>query len=223
MKQTGTIVTAVQVRPHSATIPETCSTSSPQQSSATINVTESSLSSLTGTTGLRATSKETNMLTKSLLTGFLSLTMAAELSADQNFVPPPPAVGTSIPLSAPERIANPPIVPPSPVQAIPAESTLSPYALPQSAPAGQIPTTQIFPAEASEYTTPANSPYLFQPAPGTFPYSQSQYNTFSTTGYPVAPMSFSPSVGMHDRYPYYSYRRPWYSPGPASRNVNIIW
>jgi hypothetical protein len=29
--------------------------------------------------------------------------------------------------------------------------------------------------------------------------------------------------GLHDRYPYYSYRRPWYSPGPASVNVTILW
>ncbi|WP_437185088.1 hypothetical protein SH668x_002178 [Planctomicrobium sp. SH668] len=40
----------------------------------------------------------------------------------------------------------------------------------------------------------------------------------------VQPMS-DPSLigGEHARYPYYSYRRPWYSPGPVSRNVNIIW
>jgi hypothetical protein len=29
--------------------------------------------------------------------------------------------------------------------------------------------------------------------------------------------------GLHDRYPYYSYRRPWYSPGPVSMNVTIPW
>jgi hypothetical protein len=29
--------------------------------------------------------------------------------------------------------------------------------------------------------------------------------------------------GLHLRYPYYSYRRPWYPPGPASVNVTIIW
>jgi hypothetical protein len=29
--------------------------------------------------------------------------------------------------------------------------------------------------------------------------------------------------GVHPRYPYYSYRRPWYTPGPASRNVTILW
>jgi hypothetical protein len=29
--------------------------------------------------------------------------------------------------------------------------------------------------------------------------------------------------GLHVRYPYYSYRRPWYPPGPQSLNVTIIW
>lgn len=33
-----------------------------------------------------------------------------------------------------------------------------------------------------------------------------------------------PSVnGVHARYPYYSYRRPWYTAGPASANVSIVW
>jgi hypothetical protein len=29
--------------------------------------------------------------------------------------------------------------------------------------------------------------------------------------------------GLHPRFPYYSYRRPWYYDGPASTNVNIDW
>lgn len=29
--------------------------------------------------------------------------------------------------------------------------------------------------------------------------------------------------GLHLRAPYYSYRRPWYPPGPASVNVTIVW
>lgn len=31
------------------------------------------------------------------------------------------------------------------------------------------------------------------------------------------------NAGTHLRYPYYSYRRPWYPAGPASVNVTIIW
>jgi hypothetical protein len=32
-----------------------------------------------------------------------------------------------------------------------------------------------------------------------------------------------PTDLFHVRYPYYSYRRPWYTPGPGSVNVTIIW
>jgi hypothetical protein len=43
--------------------------------------------------------------------------------------------------------------------------------------------------------------------------------------YLAAPTGFyaSPVCGIHDRYPYYSYRRPWYTAGPASANVTIVW
>jgi hypothetical protein len=67
------------------------------------------------------------------------------------------------------------------------------------------------------------APQLYQPSPGTYPAYPSQYNAFSTSGLPDAPTSYSPYVGTHDRYPYYSYRHPWYTPGAISRNVNIIW
>lgn len=29
--------------------------------------------------------------------------------------------------------------------------------------------------------------------------------------------------GIHERFPYYSYRRPWYTPGQSSLNVTIVW
>lgn len=29
--------------------------------------------------------------------------------------------------------------------------------------------------------------------------------------------------GVHHRYPYHSYRRPWFHPGPPSANVTIVW
>ncbi|WP_437230998.1 hypothetical protein SH661x_002253 [Planctomicrobium sp. SH661] len=55
------------------------------------------------------------------------------------------------------------------------------------------------------------------------PYGFPQYNSFSTgPSYPVR-MDTGPAGGEHARFPYYSYRRPWYTPGPVSRNVNIIW
>lgn len=33
----------------------------------------------------------------------------------------------------------------------------------------------------------------------------------------------SNSGGLHTRYPYYSYRAPWYYQGPPSLNVTIVW
>jgi hypothetical protein len=42
--------------------------------------------------------------------------------------------------------------------------------------------------------------------------------------YTHVPGSFYPNVdGVHARFPYYSYRAPWYTPGPASANVTILW
>jgi hypothetical protein len=32
-----------------------------------------------------------------------------------------------------------------------------------------------------------------------------------------------PIAGVHGRYPYYSYRRPWYPVGPVSANITIVW
>ncbi len=33
----------------------------------------------------------------------------------------------------------------------------------------------------------------------------------------------SNSGGLHTRYPYYSYRHPWFYQGPPSQNVTIVW
>ncbi|MEZ6059984.1 MAG: hypothetical protein R3C19_06455 [Planctomycetaceae bacterium] len=43
----------------------------------------------------------------------------------------------------------------------------------------------------------------------------------SLTGYEGLPNM--DGGGIHNRYPYHSYRRPWAHPGPASTNINIVW
>ncbi len=43
----------------------------------------------------------------------------------------------------------------------------------------------------------------------------------SLTGYEGLPNM--DGGGVHNRYPYHSYRRPWAHPGPASTNINIVW
>lgn len=59
------------------------------------------------------------------------------------------------------------------------------------------------------------------------PYVQQPVNAFAPpVTYPRVPNGYlgpAPIGGIHPRYPYYSYRRPWYPPGPASANVTIIW
>ena len=41
----------------------------------------------------------------------------------------------------------------------------------------------------------------------------------------VPPIVVGPATAgpTHVRYPYYSYRRPWYTPGQQSFNVTIVW
>jgi len=41
------------------------------------------------------------------------------------------------------------------------------------------------------------------------------------TGYEGLPIM--DGGGLHGRYPYHSYRRPWAHPGPKSTNVSIVW
>jgi hypothetical protein len=61
--------------------------------------------------------------------------------------------------------------------------------------------------------------------PGFYGYPQEipPYNSFSLGSHDLLWYQSGPAGGEHARYPYYSYRRPWYSPGPVSRNVNIVW
>ncbi|SFI57179.1 hypothetical protein [Planctomicrobium piriforme] len=191
------------------------------------------------------------MLTRIALTGLLLLSGTNLVCAADPLVPPiptsddfsappvpqppvsqlpiAPAPQTQIP-SAPAPMPPAPRAIPDPVYAAPMPTTVAPV---PTVPHSSTPSYQYVPQQTTtthvqqygvpQYVSPYQPYYLYQPTLGTTPASQSQYNTFSTTGYPTAPQSFSTSPGKHDRYPYYSYRRPWYTPGPASHNVNIIW
>lgn len=47
---------------------------------------------------------------------------------------------------------------------------------------------------------------------------------YLTTPPPLGLISpYAGTNGSHIRYPFDSYRRPWYYPGPASHNVTILW
>jgi hypothetical protein len=61
---------------------------------------------------------------------------------------------------------------------------------------------------------PFGGPFPDAPGPGT---------GIAVPPIPPAWLFNTPTGPVHDRYPYYSYRRPWYSAGPASANVTIVW
>ncbi len=65
-------------------------------------------------------------------------------------------------------------------------------------------------------------PLRFFPVNRYSTYTQSTPGMYSYTnpGYNAGP---SYPAGSHIRQPYYSYRRPWYHPGPATVNRNILW
>lgn len=108
----------------------------------------------------------------------------------------------------------PPLPEPPQTSAIPAVPVESRPALPtlDDSPA-QPATTQPAPAPDPRETTDAVAKRWVGPAVPV------------DSGVWYRPEAVLPGVneGLHLRYPYYSYRRPWYPAGPASVNVTIIW
>lgn len=100
--------------------------------------------------------------------------------------------------------ADEPVVPPPP------ESAAQPIPDTNVPPEPPVPTV---PVPQAEYSAPIQSP---QPC-GTW-LQDSGYYWYRPEA--VVPGT---NAGLHLRYPYYSYRRPWYPAGPASVNVTIIW
>jgi hypothetical protein len=147
-----------------------------------------------------------------------------------------PATSRIAPLpEAPRQNALPPNVLPygtSPSALPPSTSVIPQFSAPSMSPLmGPMP--QAPAAIASPYSglgsvpqglaggvSPA-APYGMGPSlGGVFPMGQG----FPASGMGDAGQGFGgPSPGVHARYPYYSYRRPWFTPGPRSVNVNIIW
>jgi hypothetical protein len=142
---------------------------------------------------------------------------AAPASSQPKTVAPAPVSPATVPPApvpnAPEA-ASPPAgtLNPAPVVSSPAASS----AIPSSQPADEN-------WSGNSWNSVPSPTLTYQPQAGTVSAAPAQYNTFSTNGQPRIGASFAPYPGQHDRYPYYSYRRPWYSPGPISHNVNIIW
>jgi len=185
------------------------------------------------------------MLSHFLSAGMLCLASTSVLMAADLLIPPEPARETipatppAPPIPAPPAPAvrlNSPVPPasesknartlePIPENTQVAPSDHTPYGVvPQTAPLTPYgPFTEnglSLPYEQDgqdEPGLPINQPGLNRPS------EMPQYNSFSTG--PSFPPAFysGPAGDEHLRFPYYSYRRPWYTPGPASRNVNIVW
>jgi hypothetical protein len=73
---------------------------------------------------------------------------------------------------------------------------------------GMLPLGDLY-GSGSLYGTSANHGYG-SPAPGSF-----------LSGYEGLPNM--DGGGIHHRYPYHSYRRPWAHPGTPSTNITIVW
>lgn len=88
------------------------------------------------------------------------------------------------------------------------------------------PTLDSSPALPTPPEAPAHppSPRYEEPKPQAWP--APGYTALYDAGYHwYRPEAVVPGIHgcVHHRYPYYSYRRPWYPAGPASANVTIIW
>jgi hypothetical protein len=95
----------------------------------------------------------------------------------------------------------------------------SPYSMP-------VPPASMTVTPAPVMTPAAPNGAVSVPAPQAAPVYgvPGGYNPYGLSTVPMNPsLMVNGAAGEHPRYPYYSYRRPWYTPGPASRNINIIW
>lgn len=117
---------------------------------------------------------------------------------------------------------------PAPPSAPPAEEVSPPPEPPMPPAAVNIPSTSN-PADRDDSTSEHEVTEL-APVVGAVPVGVSADGHELNAGHLLAvppPLGLiapeSGTAGSHIRYPYYSYRRPWYYPGPASNNVTIVW
>jgi hypothetical protein len=142
----------------------------------------------------------------------------------ENTVEPVPQPPTVAPLNGPTQqpATLPPVVAQPPAPQVSPAHECSPVM-----PA--VPAMPIYAQCATSICGPFGPPQFGNaPGPGTgvaVPPVPPAYLAAPTGFYgPVNAGFYGPVAGgIHDRYPYYSYRRPWYTAGPASANVTIVW
>ncbi|QDT55403.1 hypothetical protein Pan44_34460 [Caulifigura coniformis] len=179
------------------------------------------------------------LLRRALLTAAVFGATALNQSASAQDVPAPPPAGVqSVPRKAvPEQPAQ---NPPAQAESLP-QLPENPIRLQEEKP---VPVQPAAPAENEPVEQPAVSSGLdMQAAPPPeaarkpvqpkgpvyyFPLDL-RVDPSSVTMPPAMHIPNSPAVedlsisGDHGRYTYYSYRRPWYTPGHLSANVTIVW
>lgn len=158
-------------------------------------------------------------------------TNGGESPAVQTPVPPPlPGLNTesvipkhpsstsqSIP-AAPPAASDDPLPPP-----VSAPAATSPHAAPSGQTTPGVHGSMIYPEAVPHHEGHYGAPAYGMQGYDGYPREIPPYNSFSLGSQDRLWFQSGPPGGEHARYPYYSYRRPWYAPGPASRNVNIVW
>ena len=162
-------------------------------------------------------------------TALLGVAALVSTAAAQDIPAPPPAGVPGV------RVPSRPVVVPNvtPVDESNSLPTLpdNPIQLETNLPSSAKPTT-VAPSAAPQPVQPTpvvsgvpakivGPVYYYAPGPNNAPWNR--------MAPPPMPVPNSPFVedlsvaGDHGRYPYYSYRRPWYTPGQMNANVTIVW
>ncbi len=165
--------------------------------------------------------------------------------ADYGAVPPPVPTSPALPPSVVSPSMSPvgPVTPPARTYAVPSDQSLPPEVY-ESAPAygtveppAELPyvmqsgpfhphagasapmgvemdcvCTPRMPMQGGSFSHPGYGGGWYGTTVGHFGSDNGGYNY---TG--------APAAGVHVRHPYFSYRAPWYTPGPPSQNVTIVW
>lgn len=164
-------------------------------------------------------------------------------------VPPPPAAMLNAPVQ--QQVNEVPPVPvPTPANAYQAPQVQSPAVeespavaapslhAPQHQPQAVTPPNRVYEYEVESrtghhYSLPRNDYYSSQQHYGNSYYTipqQGYYQNYPIDGDGINPAGAegiyvgpAHAGGLHQRFPYYDYRRPWYTRGQPSLNVNIVW
>lgn len=137
-------------------------------------------------------------------------------------VPPPPAPSPAIPDNGITTVPDhAPAGPATVFDSVPATMPPSSAPYPSVPFAPTSPSTEYLPPSGPGYPANPPLPVVAPIVPGAS--AGGVMVPYDPYAIPVPAAILPPVGGLHNRYPYYSYRRPWFTPGPASRNVTIIW